>query len=284
MTQKQAQTIEQALARAKAENIHVIGTGTMKATHQHFWLVSSQDYALSNRVYIVRQLSDHLACNCQAQGICKHRAVVHQALKDERCAGLHPDALAEQQAEAERLAQLPRELANVEQSEESKLEQLDERRVHTYCVECGHYMLYLFPAQVGEQHHCSECHKLVSMEDEQQHLERIERQRIEREQRIMALQAEMQANEPEQRPEDSPTFTGETDDAGNPLFSDDDAPEYQGDDEPEPDLVAILAEPDLPRSALYFANDKPRQPSMAKRAAAACIVNHTPDTFSIWKA
>ena len=84
MTQKQAQTIEQALERAAKEGIRIIGTGTMKADGSHFWLVSSKDYATTNRAYIVTCDGEHLHCNCRASGICKHRAIVHQTLKDER--------------------------------------------------------------------------------------------------------------------------------------------------------------------------------------------------------
>ncbi len=95
--------------------------------------------------------------------------------------------------------------------------------------------------------------------------------------------------------------------------------------EPEPDLVAILAEPDLPRSALYFDDDEPvgqcprcngnlfwtdadhdavrcaacqhlmvaakhiqaaTQRLQAERSAkreAACIADHCPETFSVYR-
>lgn len=86
MTAQQAHTLETALERAHAEGIHIIGKGTMSKTFQRFWLVSSQDYCQSNRVYVVRLMDakhPYLHCNCQAgqRGqICKHRAVVHQTL------------------------------------------------------------------------------------------------------------------------------------------------------------------------------------------------------------
>lgn len=87
MTQKQAQTIEQALARAAKEGIRIVGTGTMKLDGARFWIVSSKTYATTGRAYIVELIGTHLECTCRAQGICKHRAVVHQVLKtlkDER--------------------------------------------------------------------------------------------------------------------------------------------------------------------------------------------------------
>lgn len=84
MTQKQAQTIEQALARAAKEGIRIVGTGTMKLDGARFWIVSSKTYATTGRAYIVELIGTHLECNCRAQGICKHRAVVHQTLKSER--------------------------------------------------------------------------------------------------------------------------------------------------------------------------------------------------------
>jgi hypothetical protein len=97
MTQAQKTTIESALKRAQAEGIRIIGNGTMTKTAQRFWLVSSQDYCQSNRVYVVRQMSDHLACNCPTRrsknnpdGVCKHRAVAWEALKDERAAQEEP--------------------------------------------------------------------------------------------------------------------------------------------------------------------------------------------------
>jgi hypothetical protein len=83
MTQQQAQTIEQALARAAKENIRIVGKGTLTATGARFFIVSSKNYATTGRAYIV-SIGEQLSCNCQASGICKHRAMVHQTLKDER--------------------------------------------------------------------------------------------------------------------------------------------------------------------------------------------------------
>lgn len=128
MTAKQAQTIEQALARAAKENIHIVGHGTLKADGMPFWIVSAKGYEISGKAYIVKLVGSSLVCNCRAQGICKHRSICHVALKEERAVpypGLRAEALAAEQAEAERLLGLPREMASVETSEERKLEALD---------------------------------------------------------------------------------------------------------------------------------------------------------------
>lgn len=83
MTQKQSQTIEAALKRAAKEGIRIIGRGHMTADNSPFWLVSSKDYATTNRAYIVTIAGNELHCSCQASGICKHRAVVHAELKQQ---------------------------------------------------------------------------------------------------------------------------------------------------------------------------------------------------------
>ncbi len=86
MTVQQQQAIEQALERARREGIRIIGKGhfTGHQAGQRFWLVSSKNYEHTNRAYIVTLGADHqLHCNCQARGICKHRAVVHGVLKAE---------------------------------------------------------------------------------------------------------------------------------------------------------------------------------------------------------
>ncbi len=146
-------TLKDRTDQAIANGMRIMGQGTMTASGHHFWLVCSEGYASGNNTaYVVEQLPGHLTCNCPDPKPCKHICLISrtltQALKDERqpsaeqvycedCGRFksHCDALGHAnppapwsrmgQAEAERLAQLPRELANVTTSEAEKLELIE---------------------------------------------------------------------------------------------------------------------------------------------------------------
>lgn len=114
-----------------------------------------------------------------------------------------------------------------------------ERYINFYGVPpCGHFLLFLPESQANEQHFCYSCQKTVAMESDVQHLQHVRQAEQERQARIQACAAELVALQPE-KPEDSPTYTGQSDDAGNPLFSDAHMPEYVSNETPTPEQERI---------------------------------------------
>lgn len=81
MTQMQKSQYEAMLAQAVINNIHIAAKGTIKATGQIFYAVSS-----SNGVdcYAVLVDGNHLTCNCRAGQCgkyCSHRALVRATIE-----------------------------------------------------------------------------------------------------------------------------------------------------------------------------------------------------------
>ena len=78
MTQTQKSMLDKALTRAIAQDINIIGKGTIKATGTVCWFVTSGKGDGSS--YMVAQVSSvELTCTCKAgqRGQhCKHRALV----------------------------------------------------------------------------------------------------------------------------------------------------------------------------------------------------------------
>jgi hypothetical protein len=80
MTQSQ---FDRALARATVEGLRIIGRGTIKATGQKFYAVSS---STGDGCYVVIIAGQALVCNCPARGYCKHRALVRHTVMSEAAA------------------------------------------------------------------------------------------------------------------------------------------------------------------------------------------------------
>lgn len=84
MTTQQRAQAERAYARAQAQGVHIIGSGTRKADGKRVFAVSSSKD--ETRAYVVVVLGDQLVCDCPAgQGgkYCKHRATVTARLYEE---------------------------------------------------------------------------------------------------------------------------------------------------------------------------------------------------------
>jgi hypothetical protein len=76
MTNTEQQQYEKALAKATIEGIMIAGKGTVKATRQQFYAVTSSD---GTGCYSVLVAGHALVCTCkagQAGKYCKHRAIV----------------------------------------------------------------------------------------------------------------------------------------------------------------------------------------------------------------
>src|SRR5579871_5194036 len=144
-------TLKDRTDQAIANGMRIMGQGTMSSSGHHFWLVCSEGYASGNNTaYVVEQLPGHLTCNCPDPKPCKHICLVSrtltQALKDERqqptpCDDInyagdaeraemqrmnedYAEMMREEQAKAERLLGLPRELTSAQVSEAEKLERI----------------------------------------------------------------------------------------------------------------------------------------------------------------
>lgn len=151
-----------------------------------FWVASRSG---KNICYLVEQRGASLFCSCPARKPCCHiRAVAARIALDaeaakvaaraelasvfaEHCfdecldlAAAHEEALAASQAKADALVQLPRELAQVSESEESKMERMPARRE-----------IQLTPDQqaLGAQ-----IHKATLAEMRRSHKPRLERERL----------------------------------------------------------------------------------------------------------
>lgn len=101
MTQFQQTQYEKALAKATIENLHIVGKGTIKATSQKFYAVSSSD---GTGCYAVIVAGYTLVCNCPAgrKGqYCKHRALVTATLME---AAKAAQAIIDAEQEADRQA------------------------------------------------------------------------------------------------------------------------------------------------------------------------------------
>ncbi|MBF6591629.1 MAG: hypothetical protein IVW57_14045 [Ktedonobacterales bacterium] len=79
---QEALELERAMARAAKEGTRIIGRGTRKSDGARVFVVSSSRDQF--RGYIVVVHASHLACECPSRKVCKHRALVHLALKKER--------------------------------------------------------------------------------------------------------------------------------------------------------------------------------------------------------
>ncbi len=82
MTQAQASTLAKALDRALKQGVRVVARGYYKASGVRFIAVSSG--TVPGRAYPVSIFDTHLSCPCKAEGICKHRALVHALLVAKR--------------------------------------------------------------------------------------------------------------------------------------------------------------------------------------------------------
>src|SRR5437879_5644845 len=82
MTKAQASTLAKALDRALKQGVRVVARGYYKASGVRFIAVSSG--TMPGHAYPVAIFDTHLSCPCAAQGICKHRALVHALLVAER--------------------------------------------------------------------------------------------------------------------------------------------------------------------------------------------------------
>lgn len=121
MTQQQASELERAMAIAK-ERGHKVFTATINSTGATCYTVRS--YRDPNTFHILHIESGRIRCDCQYHHrghICSHAAAVRLFLIAQRDALKQVEALDAQAAEAERLANLPRALANVTTSEAENL-------------------------------------------------------------------------------------------------------------------------------------------------------------------
>ena len=76
--QVEATDYERALARAQAEGLQIIGRGMRKSDGAHVVFVTGKTRAS----YQVIVFPLRLVCNCEARGMCKHRALVHADLAE----------------------------------------------------------------------------------------------------------------------------------------------------------------------------------------------------------
>ena len=126
-----------------------------KADGTAFWVPSrSQDIC-----YLVERKNGHLHCSCPARVICCHMRAVEARLQQDT------------QAEAERLACLPRELSGAETSEADKLEQVGE------CAMCGGETTSKSEGQVR----CRECQQLLVRDDARKEQIKAEAERMQAE-------------------------------------------------------------------------------------------------------
>lgn len=82
MTQQQQSLYDKFLAKAFAEDLHIVGHGTVKATGQRFIAVTSSD---GSGVYTVTIAGHDLHCNCPAGmngHYCKHRALARYSIEE----------------------------------------------------------------------------------------------------------------------------------------------------------------------------------------------------------
>jgi hypothetical protein len=91
MTVKQRSELDQAIERATAAGLEIIGRGHLKAHNERVFLVPSQSQPA--RAHLVVLQGRRLVCDCQARVLCVHKAVVHMALIVE--AAKHEAAAAE---------------------------------------------------------------------------------------------------------------------------------------------------------------------------------------------
>jgi hypothetical protein len=94
MTNDQRTQFERALMRAHKAGIGVVGRGTLKATGEKFYAVTSATETVRWHVVIVR--GGQLVCDCkgaQHGNYCQHRAVARHEIEREMAARRNAEAL-----------------------------------------------------------------------------------------------------------------------------------------------------------------------------------------------
>lgn len=139
MTQAQATELARATEIAR-ERGHKVFTATVNATGATCYSVRSATDP--NTFHILHIAGGRIVCDCSAHHhghICSHAAAVRLFLIAQRDALTAVEVMDAQAAEAERLTNLPRELANVTDSQEARAQRQADREAYVE-RDFQHYM------------------------------------------------------------------------------------------------------------------------------------------------
>lgn len=138
MTDQQKSELQRAIEIAN-EYGHRVHTARINRTGETAYTVRSHSDPNMHHVLYIQ--AGRIVCDCYASHhghICSHAAAVRLFLLEQRAALAAVEAHDAQQAEAERLAALPRELAGATTSESAKMEALDEQEAVESAVRWNH--------------------------------------------------------------------------------------------------------------------------------------------------